>query len=422
MCYTVLTGKTIAYVHGKADWRVGMKLNLGSQIRANRRRMNLTQEQLAEKFGTSPQAVSRWENGTTYPDIEMLPMIASFFETSVDALLGCTEQEKQKFCAELQEAFETAVRAKNIEQSIELMREIRRNLREYQNYWFWGLFRAVWDTRLFHDPKVLEELRLLAEEIFQVCPKDQHFAVIEQMADMEDDTHIDAFLDAYSSRQDMDREALLFHRYKMREELDKIEPVRQSILWGQIEHITTSANDWQEYLCKDPKHFIWFCETQLGYLNAINCLYPDKEHLVSGGAAPDIWCEARLQLGLRYTAALARLGNTDAAYAPFEDMVVLLEQLMALLSQKGLEEYEEFEMRCSSPALQGFTLKSNYYWSSKGEKDFCMLHDNGWGVWIIPSDYRDAVKHEWFDSLRADKRFDPLFKRLEKCVIYKEQT
>ena len=75
-----------------------MKLNLGNQIRLNRRRLNLTQEQLAEKFGTSPQAISRWENGTTYPDIEMLPMIASFFGTSVDAMLECNEEEKEKFC------------------------------------------------------------------------------------------------------------------------------------------------------------------------------------------------------------------------------------------------------------------------------------------------------------------------------------
>ena len=86
-----------------------MKLNLGNQIRINRRRMNLTQEQLAEKFGTSPQAISRWEIGATYPDIEMLPMIASFFEMSVDALLGVTEEEKAKFCIELQQSFETAV-------------------------------------------------------------------------------------------------------------------------------------------------------------------------------------------------------------------------------------------------------------------------------------------------------------------------
>ena len=193
-----------------------MKLNLGNQIRLNRRRMNLTQEQLAEKFGTSPQAISRWEIGATYPDIEMLPMIASFFETSVDALLGVTEEEKEKYCAELQKSFEVAVRAKDVQRTIEIMREIRRNLREYQNYWFFGLYHEIWNARLFREEKVLEEMRLLAEEIFYVCPKDDHYAVIGCMANMEDDEHIDTFLDAYASREDMARSTLLFNRYKMR--------------------------------------------------------------------------------------------------------------------------------------------------------------------------------------------------------------
>lgn len=111
-----------------------MKLNFGNQIRLNRRRMNLTQEQLAEKFGTSPQAISRWEIGATYPDIEMLPMIASFFETSVDSLLGVTEEEKEKRCSELQKSFEIAVRAKAVRKTVEIMREIRRNLKDYQQY------------------------------------------------------------------------------------------------------------------------------------------------------------------------------------------------------------------------------------------------------------------------------------------------
>lgn len=71
-----------------------MKLNLGNQIRRNRRHMNLTQEQLAETFGTSPQAVSRWETGTMYPDIEMLPRIASFFGTLIDAMFFCSREEK----------------------------------------------------------------------------------------------------------------------------------------------------------------------------------------------------------------------------------------------------------------------------------------------------------------------------------------
>ena len=73
-----------------------MKLNLGNKIRLNRQRMNLTQEQLAEKFGTSPQAISRWEIGATYPDIEMLPMIASFFETSVAFVFACFSKISKK--------------------------------------------------------------------------------------------------------------------------------------------------------------------------------------------------------------------------------------------------------------------------------------------------------------------------------------
>ena len=140
-----------------------MKLNFGNQIRLNRRRMNLTQEQLAEKFGTSPQAISRWEIGATYPDIEMLPMIASFFETSVDSLLGVTEEEKEKRCSELQKSFEIAVRAKDVQKTVEIMREIRRNLKDYQQYWFWGMYNEIWKVRLFQDKSVLEEMRLLAE-------------------------------------------------------------------------------------------------------------------------------------------------------------------------------------------------------------------------------------------------------------------
>ena len=147
-----------------------MKLNLGNQIRLNRRRMNLTQEQLAEKFGTSPQAISRWEIGATYPDIEMLPMIASFFETSVDALLGVTEEEKKAYCVELQKSFESAVRAKDVRKTVEIMREIRRNLKDYQQYWFWGMYTEIWKARLFQDQNVLEEMRLLFEEICRVCP------------------------------------------------------------------------------------------------------------------------------------------------------------------------------------------------------------------------------------------------------------
>ena len=61
-----------------------------------RKLQELTQEQVAEMLGVTSQAISKWECGTSYPDIEMLPIIANIFKVSTDYLLGVdiTKQEK----------------------------------------------------------------------------------------------------------------------------------------------------------------------------------------------------------------------------------------------------------------------------------------------------------------------------------------
>ena len=52
-----------------------------------RKNRGITQEQLATHLGVSPQAVSKWENGS-YPDGDLLPQIADYFEVSIDYLYG----------------------------------------------------------------------------------------------------------------------------------------------------------------------------------------------------------------------------------------------------------------------------------------------------------------------------------------------
>ncbi len=61
---------------------------LGEKLRALRKGKDLTQEQLAERLGVSFQAISKWENGTSYPDITILPSLANFFGVTTDGLLG----------------------------------------------------------------------------------------------------------------------------------------------------------------------------------------------------------------------------------------------------------------------------------------------------------------------------------------------
>ena len=73
-----------------------MTLSIGTEIKNLRAKRNITQEQLATFLGITAQAVSRWENGTAYPDIEMIPSIAGFFGVSTDDLFGINKDEKEK--------------------------------------------------------------------------------------------------------------------------------------------------------------------------------------------------------------------------------------------------------------------------------------------------------------------------------------
>ena len=65
-----------------------MEQTLGKRIMQNRKRMGLTQDQLAEKLGVTAQAVSKWENDQSCPDISILPHLAEIFGITTDALLG----------------------------------------------------------------------------------------------------------------------------------------------------------------------------------------------------------------------------------------------------------------------------------------------------------------------------------------------
>ena len=68
-----------------------MEQTLGKRIVQKRKQLGLTQDALAEKLGVTPQAVSKWENDQSCPDITMLPRLAEIFGITTDALLGITE-------------------------------------------------------------------------------------------------------------------------------------------------------------------------------------------------------------------------------------------------------------------------------------------------------------------------------------------
>lgn len=71
-------------------------LDFGGKIKTLRLSKSMTQEQLAQRLRVSPQAVSKWENGVTLPDIQLLPELSILLGTSIDALFSMTDDKRME--------------------------------------------------------------------------------------------------------------------------------------------------------------------------------------------------------------------------------------------------------------------------------------------------------------------------------------
>lgn len=94
-------------------------MEFGNKIRQLRYRSNMTQEQLAEKLGVGAQAVSKWENSASMPDISLLPAISETFGVSIDELFDLSSEQ----------------RLNRIENSLDIAEELPQDLfREYEDF------------------------------------------------------------------------------------------------------------------------------------------------------------------------------------------------------------------------------------------------------------------------------------------------
>lgn len=96
-------------------------MNIGKKIKELRKARNLSQEKFAEYFDITPQAVSKWENGTAYPDITIIPALAAFFNASVDELF---DFDKTKIEREIMAVVDEAhkYRQNNLPQSTAILK------------------------------------------------------------------------------------------------------------------------------------------------------------------------------------------------------------------------------------------------------------------------------------------------------------
>lgn len=98
-------------------------INIAGNLKRLRKQKELSQEELANFIGVSFQAVSKWERGEGYPDITLLPIIANYFEVSVDELLGMNEIKDEQKLTKIFEEYSILNSQGKVKDSINLIQD-----------------------------------------------------------------------------------------------------------------------------------------------------------------------------------------------------------------------------------------------------------------------------------------------------------
>ncbi|MGN0773818.1 MAG: helix-turn-helix domain-containing protein [Candidatus Ventricola sp.] len=101
-------------------------LNMNETIRSRRHAQGMTQEQLADRLGVSAPAVSKWEQGASYPDVTLLPALARALGIDLNTLMGFARTPEKAEVARMLTRVNDAAKAKGIEAGLTLAKEFAR--------------------------------------------------------------------------------------------------------------------------------------------------------------------------------------------------------------------------------------------------------------------------------------------------------
>ena len=378
-----------------------MRLYIGDTIKRLRQQNGLTQEKLAEKLGVSFQSVSRWEGGTSYPDIELIPEIAKFFNVTTDELMGL---EKTLMDKKLEEALKQIEGDIPLKERLVIQRQIHKDF-PYDSGVLYGLIGTLGELcEEGNEHEYYEELKKYSEEYLALpnddaCYKDQ---VKTELITAAPEEETETMLKKYASEFDMRSGALLKKRYEYRGEKERCEAQMQANLIDTIHNIVFDGFPSGIGTERAAK-----CQTKA--LQVLNILSDnEKDGLIP--PTPDLWSCCRLWLGVKLAMSLCHIPDQqNAALDALERTVTLAENISALPEGSFLKEDATFPhisvcVTFSSPSKFYNYRHPLFIYRNRG-KEF--------------RKDRAAFRPEWlnrreFDPIREYLRFLTLTERVRK--------
>ena len=155
-----------------------MELKISENLKMLRKERGNTQDELANHLGISVQAVSKWERGDGYPDITLLPNIASYYEVTVDDILGCNSLRKQEEIEAFKQQAQILINKGKRKERLELCREMQKKYPNDENV----LNNLMHDLWVVDRIKNSEEIVCIANKLLKSDSLEIRYSAIQMLA------------------------------------------------------------------------------------------------------------------------------------------------------------------------------------------------------------------------------------------------
>jgi len=306
-----------------------MNLEFGKNLKRLRRERDMTQDELAEALSLSVQAISRYETGAAYPDIEMLPVMAGFFGTSVDNLLGVSSALREKRMDEYTEELRC------VTDRGERLKILRRQHAEFPDAWDVVSDMAYNMTFL---PEFAEELRKISEDAMKRCddPMWRDNIMLHYLSGEPDDDKALEFIGKYATRYDLTPPSALLRRYRCRGNTEGARALKQFRLHSEL---TNSLYELTERDGMSTEEMADMCRSCIEFIGTLSGNHDQT--------VPDMWTGERLCFLLRLANNLFDLNRDDEGFDVLGDAVTLFENFFNLPNGTSLT-YGTPKLECLS--------------------------------------------------------------------------
>ena len=140
-----------------------MELKISENLKKLRKERGNTQDDLANYLGISVQAVSKWERGDGFPDITLLPYIASYYDVMVDDILGCNSLRKQEDIEAFKKQAQILSNKGKRKERLKLCREMQKKYPKDEDV----LYNLIYDLWAVDRAKNSEEIICIANKLMK---------------------------------------------------------------------------------------------------------------------------------------------------------------------------------------------------------------------------------------------------------------